>query len=245
MALLWLVFPGFGLTDLAVTWNPDWPVMLEAGWGMLVTAGLGSPMVISAWRPHLASLCLVQLSVVSASLFVAAVASLEPQMWWMFVLAAPSLALLTALRQRFPALVVLVHTRRRSYAQLALAAIAAPFALAYAWNMAAANRTGPPVDITVGVDHYAVQAALGLAVIALPVVAGWWAPARRLLGTSAALMAGYCGLVSYNWPGAAGGWGAAVSLGAMAWAVVVGAVVWWPRDRSVIDQRVAARSRTP
>ena len=29
-ALTWLVLPGFGLIDLSVSWDPDWPVVLEA-----------------------------------------------------------------------------------------------------------------------------------------------------------------------------------------------------------------------
>ena len=30
LSLSWLVFPGFGLIDLSETWDPDWPVVLEA-----------------------------------------------------------------------------------------------------------------------------------------------------------------------------------------------------------------------
>jgi hypothetical protein len=29
-ALSWWVFPGFGVIDLSVTWDPGWPVVLEA-----------------------------------------------------------------------------------------------------------------------------------------------------------------------------------------------------------------------
>ena len=34
-----------GVIDLAVTWDPDWPVALEAGWGLLCTIGLGLPFL--------------------------------------------------------------------------------------------------------------------------------------------------------------------------------------------------------
>ena len=40
-ALTWLVLPGFGLIDLSVTWDPDWPVVLEASWGVHMGAGGG------------------------------------------------------------------------------------------------------------------------------------------------------------------------------------------------------------
>ena len=32
-ALSWIVVPGFGAIDLAVTWSSDWLQVLEAGWG--------------------------------------------------------------------------------------------------------------------------------------------------------------------------------------------------------------------
>ena len=31
-ALSWYTFSGFGLSDLTVTWNAEWPQVLEAGW---------------------------------------------------------------------------------------------------------------------------------------------------------------------------------------------------------------------
>ena len=80
-------------------------------------------------------------------------------------------------------------------------------------------------------DHYAVQAALALALIALPAVAALWPDTRRLLGTSTALMAGYLGLVSYSWPGEYGGFNAGWSVAVMAWAAAVLAATWWPIGR--------------
>ena len=32
-AVSWFVLPGFAVIDLSVTWNADWPQVLEAGWG--------------------------------------------------------------------------------------------------------------------------------------------------------------------------------------------------------------------
>ena len=45
--LTWWLFPGFGVIDLTVTWDPEWPVMLEAGWGVLFTVGVGLPFLVS------------------------------------------------------------------------------------------------------------------------------------------------------------------------------------------------------
>ena len=104
--------------------------------------------------------------------------------------------------------------------------------------MADLNRLAlPNSDITNFVNHYAVQAALALALIALPAVAALWPDTRRLLGTSTALMAGYLGLVSYFWPGELGGFSAGWSVAVMVWAAAVLAATWWPGL-----QRTAQRS---
>ena len=83
--LTWWVLPAMGLIDLSVTWDPDWPVVLEAGWGLLFTVGLGLPFLVAAVRPRLARVALVQLYVVAAALLVGVLAGLEPQSWWIFV----------------------------------------------------------------------------------------------------------------------------------------------------------------
>ena len=195
--LTWWVLPGFGLIDLTVTWDPEWPVMLEAGWGVLFTVGVGLPFLVVAIRPGLARASLAQLYVVTAALVVGVVAGLEPQSWWIFAMLLLEVPLIFAMAPS-----TRLQRGRTQAPLLALAVIATPAALVYAWDMADLNRLSlPNSDITNFVDHYAVQAALALALIALPAVAALWPDTRRLLGTSTALMAGYLGLVSYFWPG--------------------------------------------
>ena len=63
-------------------------------------------------------------------------------------------------------------------------------------------------------------------------VGSLWRGARRLLGTSTALMAWYLGLVSYNWPDAAGGFSAGWSIAVMLWSATVLAAAWWPDHAS-------------
>lgn len=231
---VWLV-PGFGLIDLTVSWDPEWPVMLEAGWGMFVSVGIGLPLLVAAITPRHAAACLVQLTVVTGSLAVGAVVGNEPTSWWMFLLLGLSLAVVAGLRHRQP-----VAPRRddsRSMPLLLLGAAAVPFAIRYAWEMADLNRQALPTgDITNDVDHYAVQAALALSVAVLPIVAGWWPRTAPLLASSAALMAGYCGLVSYSWPGADAGVGRPSSLVLMLWAGVVLLAAWWPRRLPIASQ---------
>ena len=48
--MTWFVFPGFGLIDLSVTWDPEWPQVLEAGWGLYMTLLVGVPFTVMAIR---------------------------------------------------------------------------------------------------------------------------------------------------------------------------------------------------
>jgi hypothetical protein len=113
---------------------------------------------------------------------------------------------------------------------LVLAAVSAPGWLTYAWWCLAQNRRSLlDSDITNDVDHYAVQGALAVTLVALPVVAGLVSTGRRLLGTSTALMAGYLGLLSLSWPDAVAGFDAAWSVLVMLWAGAVLVASWWPR----------------
>jgi hypothetical protein len=252
--LTWWVLPGMGVIDLGVTWDPDWPVMLEAGWGLLFTVGLGLPFLVAAVRPRLARAALLQLYVVTASLLLGAIAGLEPQSWWIFVGLALEIPLVHAVARqvtpRAPAVLA-----ARSLPLLVLAGIATPVALIYAWEMARLNRLSLLTsDITNAVDHYSVQAAIAIALVALPAVAALpmrphatrsvAAPgARRLLGTSTALMAAYLAVVSYGWPGADGGFSAAWSVIVLVWALCVLAAAWWPSRRSLAD-RASNRSES-
>jgi len=224
VAALWLVFPGFGLIDLGVSWDRDWPVMLEGGWGLLCTAGLGVPTLLAVVRPRLARAIFLQLSVVGVALAVAVVLGREPQAWWFFVLLGVDLGLLWSL-DHGP-----VDRAVPSFVLLALAVAAAPGWLAYAWWSLDQNRQSlPDGDISVGVDHYAIQGGLAIALVALPAVAGLVCRGRRLLGTSAAVMAGYLGAISLGWPDAVAGFDVGWSVLAVVWAVGVLVAAWVPR----------------
>ena len=51
-ALTWLVLPGFGLIDLSVTWDADWPVVLETGWGVFMTVLVGGSFLAATVAPY-------------------------------------------------------------------------------------------------------------------------------------------------------------------------------------------------
>ena len=82
-------------------------------------------------------------------------------------------------------------------------------------------------ELTMGVDHHAVQGGLALALVVLSLLAAAWPRGRRYLGLSVGMCAGYVGLISVAFPAAwAGfepvwswlcmGWGAAVAVLAVA-----------------------------
>jgi hypothetical protein len=225
-ALTWLVFPGFGLTDLSVTWDPDWPVVLEASWGVFMTVLVGGSFLAVAVRPRRSAPALVTLDVALATMLVAVAAGLEPQLLlYGGLLAVQRLAVwyLLADGERVRPL-----QPQPSWPLLAVAALGVVPWLVHAEWMFRSNRHGAGViigDLTMGVDHYSLQGALALALIALPLLAALWPRGRRHLGVSAGLCAAYLGLVSYASPGES--WGSLSptwSLLCLAWGLAVAAL---------------------
>jgi hypothetical protein len=239
----WWVVPAMGVIDLTVTWDEDWLVVLEAGWGMVMTVGVGMPFLLAAVRPSLAGPALVQVYVVTVALLAGAVLGVEPQTWWVFAMLAIEVPFLHLLAGREPA-----PRRGRHLPLLVLAVLSSPAWVGYAWTMAEANRQSlPESDITNDVDHFAVQAALGVALVLLPVAGALWSPGRRLFATSTALMAGYLGLVSFSWPGQPAGFSQAWSIVTLIWAVAIIVAGWLPtRDSglSPASPRSAAATRS-
>jgi hypothetical protein len=227
IAVTWLVFPGFGLIDLSVSWDPDWPVILEASWGVFMTVLVGGAFLALAVQPTRAGPATVTLLVALGALLVSAAAGLE----WQVLGYAGLLALETA------ALLALIPGRESprpgwspSVPLLVVAALGVVPWLMHAERMFRANRHGAGAVVgeqTMGVDHHAVQGALAVALVVLALLAAGWPGGRRYLGVSTGLCAGYLGLVSVAFPAAwvgfdpvwswlCLGWGTAVAVLALA-----------------------------
>ena len=221
LAAGWLVLPGFGLVDLSVTWSQDWPQVLEAGWGVFFTILVGAPFLLLAIRPRSSAPALVQLVVAAAALAVSAVAAAEAPLLWFVGLLVVQIAVVGRLAGR----VWVAPAAGLSVPLLLLAAPAVVPWLAYALDMWSRNREGrPDADITMGIDHYAVQGALGLALAVLPLLAALRASLRPFAAVCAGVAGSYVGLVSLAWPDAAGGFGRAWSGAALAWGLALVAV---------------------
>jgi hypothetical protein len=92
--------------------------------------------------------------------------------------------------------------------------------------MAATARQQVPVDVTVGVDHATVQAALAMALPALVLLAAVRPRGSAALAAGAAVCAAYLGVVSLAEPGTAAGLPPVWSAAAVVWgAAVLAAVV--------------------
>lgn len=243
-ALTWLVFPGFGLIDLTVTWDPSWARVLEAGWGVFFTVLVGAAFVAVAVLLRRAVAPAVQLYVAAAALGVAAPLAAEGGVLYLAVILAVETAVVCA-----PATAELFRDRARvrlapdlPLTMIATAAVV-PW-LIYAFHMFRLNRRDLGVfedsgrgveatDITIGIDHYAVQGAFGIAVAVLSLLAGLWPAVRRYVGVSVALAAGYVGLVSLDAHPHPGSINRVWSLLCLCWAgaVMIASLLARPGDR--------------
>jgi uncharacterized membrane protein len=203
-AFSWLLFPGFGLIDLSVTWTPGWPQALEAGWGLFFTIFVGIGFVFVAMSPYRAAPAIVQLYVASVALAVSAVLALEfALLVWALAIAAE-----TALVSRLTTgeLRPSGQTFQVARPLAAVALLGSLPWLAYAFRMHGLNRQElSSADVTVFIDHYSVQGAFGLTVAVLAVAAAVWPTGRGYIGVGVGAASVYLGIVSLKWyptPGA-------------------------------------------
>jgi hypothetical protein len=226
VAASWIVVPGFGAPDLAVTWNEDWPQVLEAGWGLFATVIVGAAFVLVAVRPRASSRVAPQLVLAAVALALSAAIAREGRLLWF----AAALALETA------AVVALCRRIRPdgrptggrldpSGPLLVLAVVGAGPWLAYALDLWALNRAElVDADLTLGIDHYSMQGALPLCLVLLSFLAALSSEARPFTPVCVGLAAAYLGLVSFAWQDAAGGFERSWSVAAVAWGVAVAVV---------------------
>lgn len=217
-ALLWLL-PGFAIIDLTVTWSRTWPVMLEAGWGLMFGAVVAAPFIGLAGTPN-STPAILHLTVVCVVIAIAAALSLA---WEAAVLDAVLAVQIASL--------VLVGSPR-SWRGLGPPRLSVPLALlavlglgpwsAYALEMFAADRENrPDRDITNGVDHYAIQGALALALVALTALAAGWPKQFLPAAVGVAVSAMYLGIVSATHQGTPGGFSTTWSWAAVLWGAAV------------------------
>ena len=221
-ALSWLVFPGFGLIDLSVTWDRSWPQVLEAGWGLFFTILVGAAFVTVALMQRRAVAALVQLYVAAAALGISALLAREGALMVLALVLAVETAIASwsATDKAYPDRPFKLLALWRPLGFVALVGLV-PW-LIYALDMYRLNRRDLSTsDITIGIDHYSVQGALGLALAALAILAAIWPLGRRYLGVSVGVAATYLGLVSLAWHPTPGSFSQTWSMLCMAWGAAV------------------------
>ena len=217
----------FGLIDLATVLvnDPDWTgsYLLEAGWGALLSLLVAVPLAGLALRPR-RGILVAQLVAVAVAMAVAAV--------WA-----------GSTRQVVPATVVVVlaalvgqlaghrlHPLPLDRALRWLAVLGAVGGGTFAARVLDGYPTPEP-DITMGLDHHPMQAALGLAVATVGAVAaagvGGRAAGWRLPVWTLAVAVGWVGAWSTVYPDVPGSAGGTLGAVAVAWAVAFAAVAEW------------------
>lgn len=218
----------FGLVDLMVVPIQDDrfydAYLLETGWGLLFTVLVATPLLVVVVRPD-SLVALRQLIVAAAA--VAAAAVFTPQ-WWQLAPAAVLLVTAVLLAdlsgQR-------LRPGRRSASRVglllgSLVLGAAVGAVVYAASMIRSSRAGLPDDVTWGLDHLPVQAALGLALAGSAALAACSeGPGRRVVGWTAGVSAVWLGGVSVVYPDHLGSLGQPGGLAAIVWGLVYAACI--------------------
>ena len=235
-AVTWLVLPGFGLIDLSVTWDAEWPQVLEAGWGLFATVIVGSCFGLLAVRPRASMPAAAQLVVATGSVAVSAVAASETGLFALGALLALQTVIVGGLLRGAwsDGTELWAPLARVSRPLLLVAGAGAIPWLSYALHMWSLNREGRgDGDVTIGIDHYSVQGALGLVLVVLPLLAALRADVQPFVPVCAGAAASYLGLVSLAWPDASGGFGRAWSIAAMVWGLALIAATFAHRIRAV------------
>jgi hypothetical protein len=228
-AIFW-GFLWFGLIDLLVVVEQDADFdehyLLESGWGLLFLILVTVPLVVLTVRPG-DPVALAQLGVVTLAIVVAgAWRPAWPQVWNGAALALTTGVLAWLGRPRW------MRPGRPDPTLLVLVALGAPAAVGYGAPLV--RNTTYVEDITNGVSHYPMQAALALGVVGLVAVAALLR--SRLPAWTAAFCAIWLGVESVVYPQHRASLGTTSGAMTVAWGVLVIVAVEVVQRREARDQ---------
>jgi hypothetical protein len=219
----------FGITDLIVPFAglPEFydHYLIETGWGLLFTVLVAVPLVVLAVRPELFHAS-KQIAVVSVAIAIPALLTpaLPGHLLTAVGLALTYFAYVGAIRQSSAVArnAPYVERPRRTSAEQVrswgLVLIGAIGAIAYALDMMAAARSARyPLDKTWDLDHWPMQAAVGLAIVGAAALAALRFPGWRVASWSAAASAVWLGLMSSSYPDHAGSLGRIGGIACAVW----------------------------
>jgi hypothetical protein len=221
MAFFWAVV-WFGLIDLSVGVQPDPEFQkvyfLELGWGLLFTVLLSVPLMSLAVRVEAPALVWHVLLVGMAMVVTGLTAGYPGQS-----VLGIAMVIGTGAGIGYLAGVRLWAARpwRADVAMLVLAGILTPFVLAYASEVVTDWRTRAP-EITVGMEHRPMQAALAVSTALIAILASFAAKQAsrgwRVNAWTVAVTVGWLGLGSVIYPDLEASLGTSHGWAATAWA---------------------------
>jgi hypothetical protein len=202
---------------------------------------VGGSFLALAVAPRRPAPALVTLGVTLGTWLVAVLVGQEPELLLYVGVLAVEVTLVTWLLARVPGRGPLRPGGWAVRWPLLLVAAASVLpGLVHAERMLRASRrdAGATIDeLTMNVDHYAVQGAWALTLPALALIAACWPRGRAYAGIGVGLCAGYVGLVSYAFPGTWGGFPPFWSVACLAWAVAVALLALVPARSEVGELR--------
>ena len=222
VAAVWWGFLWFGLIDLLVVVIQDerfyQHYLLESGWGLLYLVLVTVPLLWLLVRPT-AGLPVVQVLAVACSVAGAAgLAGYPRQLWVALALALTAAAVGWSAGVRPRAV-----DWRPDLPLAGLTVLAAPASLVYAWSLGHGWLGHPTTDITNGIDHRPMQAALGLAVPLVAALAAVAVGARlaawRVPVWTVAVTVLWLGVESVVYPDHEGSLGTTLGIAAAVWGV--------------------------
>jgi hypothetical protein len=223
MAFFWAVV-WYGLIDLSVGVQPDAEFkkvyFLDLGWGLVFTVLLAMPLLSLAVRAEAPAL-VWQVLLIGMAMVVTGLTARYPGQsvlgFAMVIGTGAGIGYLAGVR------LWAAQAWRADVAMLFLTAIITPFTLTYASDVVTDWRTRPP-EITVGMEHRPMQAALVISTALIALLAslaakqasrGW-----RVCAYTVAITVGWLGLGSVTFPDLEASLGTSRGWAAVGWAAL-------------------------
>jgi hypothetical protein len=216
------VIPLFGLADLMTLpgWvDPqyEWKVPLEASWGSLFTFVTAGSCLAIALKPDHPWPAIVLLAIAASTLALGALLGLNPRPLTLAAIVAAPVAVFIWLARKgaepFP------NSWKLSLRYLLLAVAGVPIWLFYALHALEISKRGNLIEdsITLGIEHWPVQASTGLTLGLSVALMAVWVPSQGLLRVTTSLSSTYIGAAMLAYPDRAGAmdgpmWGVAMVL---------------------------------
>lgn len=226
----------FGIVDLLTLpgWVDQryvWALPLEASWGSLLTFVVAGAYASIARHPSGPWPGLVLLAAATLALLLCAVFGADARPLGLVAAVGIPAAGLALLAWQYAQPLPLEG--RLSWPHLLLGLAGIPLWLLYALHAFDMSRRDPnPGHTSWGIEHWPVQGATGLTMLAAALIMVWWIPGRPLMRVAISLSAVYIGVAMLAYPDRAG------AMDGPMWGV---AMVFWGTMMALLPARPSTR----